>query len=262
MVEARRGAGKRSHEARSSGLRRAVLGLLAGAPLLALVAAAPVRAIEFVVSDIAVSAGGTVDGTQVTIPVGGTVSIGGRVSDGSAQAIYGLGASYFGWNPAVLAFESGDTVGSLFHVLCIPGAGGFNGLTNYVVRPLAQTVVSVGGGNPGQPRIRVLQAVSLNARAANAADPGLDGTCGGGDAQFRVTFSGTADGATSITIGTGDDLGGRVVPGLNGVTTLATNAVVTITVPEPGLGSCLAAASLLAALAARSRGRSPLSRSR
>lgn len=237
------------------------IGLLALAlAALALAADAPARAIEFVVSDIAVSEGGAIDGTQVTIPVGGTVTVGGRVIDPGAESVYGLGASYFGWNPAILAFASGDTVGSLFHALCLEGVGAFNGLTNYVVRPLAETVVSVSGvggavaaSAPGQPRVRVLQAVSATARTANVADPGLDGVCSGGDAQFRVTFSGLADGETSITIGTGDDLGGRVVPGLTGLTTLATNAVVTVTVPEPGLGSVLAGAMLLVGVRARSR---------
>ena len=196
-------------------------------------AAQEAGALEFLVRGISVSPGGSVNGTNVSIPVGGTVTIGARVAAPGSEPVLGTGASYYGWNPNVLSYVAGTTVDSLFHSACVPGSPGVGGVDNLALDPLVPTTTGVGGPSPGAPNIRVLIALSITPQTALVGDSGLDGVCGGGDAQFRLTFSGVAAGTTTLTIGTGDDEDGIIV--VPGDVEQATNATVTVTVPEPGL---------------------------
>ncbi|MBK7951850.1 MAG: hypothetical protein IPK00_24595 [Deltaproteobacteria bacterium] len=222
-----------------------VFGLLSLA--CAMVAASNARAVVFQVDGISVSSGVLV-GTHAFIPVGGTVTIGARMADPTATTVTGVGASYSGWNPSILSFVSGSTVDSIFHAQCPNGSGGSDGMTNLVPNPLVESKAAIGGPVPGAPRVRTIVALSVDPRAAHVDDPGLDGQCGGGDAQMRLTFQAVADGETTLTIGTGEDLG-SVVSVSNGTIAQATNATVTVTVPEPaGVASIAAGLLLLGAL--------------
>ena len=71
--------------------------------------------------------------------------------------------------------------------------------------------------------------------------------------MVRVTFEAIGDGYTSITIGTGDDLGGIVIDDLTSPSS-ATNAEVRLAVPEPGFAIGVGLlATLVGALNRRSR---------
>lgn len=210
------------------------------------------RAVVFVVDDITVSEG-TFSGTHVLVPVGATVTVGARIADPTATPISGIGASYYGWSPSILSFISGTTVASIFHTVCPVGSSGTGGMDNLLPGVTVQSIVSVGGPFAGTPRVRTLKAIAFPAKAAHVDDPGLDGTCGNGDAQMRLTFQALADGETNLIIGTGDDRG-DVIALANGSVVQATNATVTVTVPEPGITLALSAGlSLLLAVGRVSR---------
>jgi hypothetical protein len=203
------------------------------------VAPQPAGALEFVVQGISVNPEGTVTGTDVSIPVGGRVIIGARVADSVSEPVLGSGASYYGWDPNILSFVAGNAVDSLFHSECVPGSSGVGGVDNLVPSSLIETVTGLGGPFPGEPNVRVLVEMSLLPEMALANDSGLDGVCGGGDAQFRVTFAGLSEGQSTIVIGTGDDEDGIVV--LPNSVAQASNTTVTVTVvPEPGLAASIA----------------------
>ena len=120
---------------------------------------------------------------------------------------------------------------------------------NFLVGPTdVQTVAGIGNYFP------IVQAIATTGRAGDGTrDPGIDGVVDGGDAQFRVVFTALAEGTSTITFGTDPNpTVGNVVVLAGGVTEQATNAVLNITVPEPGaalagfgaLGFAVAAAGL------------------
>lgn len=220
----------------------------------AIASAVESHAFEFSISDVSVS-DGLVFGNHAFIPVGATVTVGARFADPAATPLIGLGASYYGWDPAVLGYVAGDTVPRLFHQLCPIGGGGLAGTTNLVPSTPFLAQAAAGGPFAGTPRVRTIVAPAAPAKIANPNDPGLDGICGNGDAQMRLTFSGLADGETTLTIGTGDDLGGIVADG-SGAILQATNASVVISVPEPGTRHALLVLITALAAAAMTRSRS------
>ena len=93
-----------------------------------------------------------------------------------------------------------------------------------------QSIAGVGNYLP------IVQAIATSGRAGvGARDPGIDGVVNGGDAQFRVVFTATGAGLTTINIGTNaNPTVGNVIVLAGGTTVQATNAVLNITVPEPG----------------------------
>lgn len=175
------------------------------------------------------------------VQIGDTVTVNVRMSNPTAVAIFGVGAGIEGWNQSFLSFTSGEVnLGKYFctNVACTLG------LDNAVVFPNSdentgnwlvvpsdrQTIAGVGNYIP------MVQSVATTGRAGTGArDPGLDGVVDGGDAQFRFVFTAVANGATSITIGNNaNPTLGNVVVLAGGTSVLGTNAVLNITVPEPG----------------------------
>jgi hypothetical protein len=203
----------------------------------------PVGAVEFSVQGISVSSGGAFLGTHALIPVGGSVSIGARIGDLVSESILATGASYYGYDSSVVTYVSGSAVDSIFHDTCVPGPGPVGGVANLVQDPLVETDVGPGGPLVGTLHVPVLVAASFDPVMIPVGDAGLDGECGGGDAQFRLTFEGISEGETTLTIGTGDDADGILI--LSAGIVQATNATVTITVPEPEATASLACGMLL-----------------
>lgn len=166
---------------------------------------------------------------------GDTVTINIRLSGGTN--VFGLGASAWGYNEAVIDFTSGLAVSSINHAIALPAVGFFSGLTNTLVPapapgtvgsgPLAESAIGASGN-----RVLFFNGVGLTATASNIADPGLNGS--NTDAQFRLVFTaGQVEGTTVINIGTGYNGDGEV--GAGGVTDTSANVALAITVvPEPG----------------------------
>jgi len=228
---------------RETSLYRFVLARVTAAVVLSLSALTfgtePAGALEFSVQNISVSPGGMVVGTHAFIPVGGTVTIGARVADVASAPVLATGASYYGWDSNILSFVSGNAVDSIFHDTRVPGSGGVGGVLNRVPDPLIETSAGLGGPFGGTPNVRMLAEISYLPAMALAGDSGLDGVCGGGDAQFRATFAAVSEGETTLVIGTGDDGNGIIV--LPGSVAQATNATVMVTVPEPSFAGSIAA---------------------
>ncbi|MFK7899064.1 MAG: pentapeptide repeat-containing protein [Myxococcota bacterium] len=140
---------------------------------------------------------GTSGGTPSSLEVGETVTFDIRV-DADADSVAGLSASIYGYNEAVVDFVQGDAVPSIFHGVAIPGVGAFSGLSNIAPNPLEESAIGANGN-----RVQIFNGVALTPVVAQPLDPGLDGNVGGGDAQFRVTFTAVATGTTQLLIGTG-----------------------------------------------------------
>ena len=187
----------------------------------------------------------TVTGTSGANPAGMAIgefmTVDVRISSDGEPAIFGLGASAYGYDTNFLSFDSGDAVVSYLHDTCIPAPTNvcFNGLDN--VEGGALTAEADG-------RIQIGNSASLTGRVGTGdLDPGLDGAVGGDDAQFRLVFEAIAEGTSTLTVGTGANQGDVIVLA-GGVTEQATNDTLVITVPEPGavvsglaaLGSVLA----------------------
>ncbi len=199
-------------------------------------------------------------GNAVILPVGETLTIGTRLYDPAPtpQNVIGLGLSYYGYDETVLGFESGDVVDEIYSLFCFPSAGCFNGLTNQLGTPLRPLTESTAYPTmvplmPGPTRVRVLLAYTISPASYSAeGDPGLDGIVGNDDAQFRLTFEGLSTGITSLDIGTGDDLGGIVVPETGPPLQIADLPQIRIAVPEIGFsfGLCVGGIGLLVASSA------------
>jgi hypothetical protein len=195
------------------------------------------------------------------LQVGDTITVNVRMTNPEAVAIFGVGAGAQGWDNAITQFVSAELgLGKYFCTGTNPAtcpAGLDNGLAfatdentgNYLVVPSdVTTVAGIGNYFP------IVQAISTTGRNGNGdKDPGLDGVVGGGDAQFRFVFTALANGTSTISFGTDPNpTVGNVVVLTGGVTEQATNAVLNITVPEPGaalaglgaLGFAVAAAGL------------------
>lgn len=206
----------------------------------AMLVATSASALTFNVIGASSASGNALD----ALVVGDVVTINIRMSNPAAVAIFGVGAGIQGWDESVASLTSGEI--GLGKYFC-PTAACTTGLDNAVVFPNAdentgnwlvvpsdrQTIAGVGNYIP------LVQAVSTTGRAGNGTrDPGLDGVVNGGDAQFRVVFTITGAGTTTLNIGTNANptLGNLVVLA-GGVTELATNANVvlaTAVIPEPG----------------------------
>jgi len=214
------------------------------------------------ITDISVS-DGYIYGNAVILPVGETVTIGTRLYDPAAtpQDVLGVGLSYYGYDETVLGFDSGDVVDKIYSLFCFPSAGCFNGLDNQLGTPFRPLTESAGYPTmvplmPGPTRVRVMLAYTISPGAYSAeGDPGLDGIVANDDAQFRLTFEGLSDGITSIDIGTGDDLGGIIVPASGPPIQISDLPQVRIAVPEIGttFGLLVGGVSLLSASYARRR---------
>lgn len=204
-----------------------------------LLAASTAQAVTFVATT-STTGGRALNALQV----GDTITVGIRMSNPAAVAIFGIGAGAQGWDNAVTQFVSAELgLGKYFcpTVACTTGLD--NGVSfpnsdentgNFLVGPTdVTTVAGIGLYFP------IVQAISTTGRAGNGArDPGLDGVVNGGDAQFRIVFRAGAPGTTLIDIGTNaNPTLGNVIVLAGGVTELATNASLSLTVlpiPEPG----------------------------
>ncbi|MFO0691406.1 MAG: hypothetical protein U0900_22095 [Myxococcota bacterium] len=219
-----------------------------------LLAAASASAVDF--NATTVTTGGR---ALNALQVGDTVTVNLRMANPAAVAIFGIGAGAQGWNNAIMRFDSAELgLGKYFcpTVACTTGLD--NGVAypnsdpntgNFLVGPSdVTTVAGIGNYFP------VVQAISTTGRnGTGTRDPGLDGVVNGGDAQFRFVFTAVANGSTTITFGTDPNpTVGNVVVLAGGATEQANNAVLNITVPEPGavlagmgaLGFAVAAAGL------------------
>ena len=130
---------------------------------------------------------------------GETITIDVRVV-ADADEVYGLGASVYGYDEAVIDYVdgSGQAVAGIFYGAAIPGVGAFAELENLITNPLVESAIE-GNGN----RVWLFVGPSLVDKTDQPLDPGLDGVIGGGDAQFRFTFEAVAPGTAQIVIGTG-----------------------------------------------------------
>ena len=224
---------KRSAEDRT---RSVFLRSVGATCLLMLTTALPSHAVTLEVTDLATD-GGIVSGDQLFVPPGGTVTIGSRVVSDPTPVV-GLGLSYYGYDETLITATNVVRQTNLFGPLCLEGIGEISGLSVLPGVP-GGGVVSPAHFGPleGRERVRVYGGFTFSPATYSAANSaGIDGVCGGGDADFRVTFDALAEGTTSITIGTGDDKGGIVIL-QDGTTIQATNATVQVTVPEPAFAS-------------------------
>jgi len=176
------------------------------------------------------------------VQVGDTITIDIRMSNPTAVPIFGVGAGVQGWNDSFVDFVSGQmNVGPYF--CATAGATCTLGLNNGLAFPAdevtgnylaaasdVQVIPNLGNYIP------IVQAIATTGRAGNGVkDPGLDGVVSGGDAQVRLVFTAVANGSTSITIGTDPNpIVGNVIVLTGGTAVQATNAVLNVTVPEPG----------------------------
>ncbi|MFK7896846.1 MAG: PEP-CTERM sorting domain-containing protein [Myxococcota bacterium] len=170
---------------------------------------------------------GTSGGDAAALLPGESVTLDIRV-DADADSVAGLGASIFGYDEAIVDFAQGEAVASIFHGVAIPGVGAFSGLSNIAPNPLEESSIGANGN-----RVQIFNGVALTPVVAQPLDPGLDGNVGGGDAQFRVTFTAVAPGTTQLRIGTGYEGDAVILAG--GIETQAAGVDLTVTVvPEPG----------------------------
>jgi len=179
----------------------------------------------------------TTDSTRPlgALQVGDTVTISIRLSGGTN--VYGLGASAWNYDESVIDFTSGTAVSAINHAVCVPSAGCFSGLANALVTvtpgtfgtgPLSESEVGSSGN-----RVLFFNGVGLSPTTSNAQDPGLDGVVNGGGAQFRILFTATGLGQSTIKIGTGYNGDGEV--GVGGATDQSSNFDIAVNVvPEPG----------------------------
>lgn len=164
--------------------------------------------------------------------IGDEFTIGVRIlndggADGIADDIAAVGASFFGYSPAMLAFVEGSAVSSILHTTCVGGVGCFLGISNDVGPALSEAAGSV--------RFFSGATITTGHTVTGSQDPGLDGVIGGGDAQFRATFRILDYGSTTIQIGANPLQGENVIArALSQPLTDVTNGSVTIAlVPEP-----------------------------
>ena len=215
--------------------------------------AAPATAVTLEVTDLSTDLG-IVSGEQIYVPVGGTVTIGSIVTAPPTERVWGLGISYYGYDETLLSAGTMTANPHVFGSVCLAPheLGGIQHLSS----PLAASPAFF-GPHEGRERVRVLSGALLTfgqegARYSLANSAGIDGVCGGGDADFRVSFDALAQGTTTITVGTGDDFGGIVwLP--DGSTVQASNATVRVTVPEPGIAMGLLIGSSMLVLSDRRR---------
>lgn len=204
------------------------------------------QAIVLEVTDLS-SPGGLIWDGRVFVPPGGTFTIGSRVVGTEGEQVLGLATSYYGYDDSLIAYDSAQidaNDNTLFGTLCLGGVAEFGGQAS-LITPSASPAFF--GPLEGDERVRVFRAFSSSPIVYSLANSaGIDGVCGGGDADFRVTFDANAIGETVVTIGTGEDLGSVIIlPDAS--TTQATNAEVRVYVPEPafGLGLGLALVAIL-----------------
>ncbi|MEZ4334627.1 MAG: hypothetical protein R3F35_22960 [Myxococcota bacterium] len=171
------------------------------------------------------------------VQVGDTITLDIRISNPGGGNVFGIGAAAFGWDNAVINYTSGNAVAAnILPSQCFgdPVNVCIGGMTN-----------SAGGARPeGTPtalsgrNVQIVNAVDVAAHVGEASDqaPGLDGIIGGGDAQFRLVFTAAAEGTTTLEVGTKstDPVLGNAVIGDGGSVSEASNALLNITVPEPG----------------------------
>ena len=149
---------------------------------------------------------------------GSPITIGFRVEGDPGEQVHGLGLSAHGYDESVVDFTSGSAVSSIFHALAHPAIGAYGGLSNVLVPrptpgvvaggPLAESAILAYGN-----RVQFFSGVGCCPTSGNPLDPGLDGVVGGGDAQFRLTFTVVGPGAVSILFGAGYFGDGVVIPG-------------------------------------------------
>lgn len=216
-----------------------LLGLLAIAALSSL-PPSTAQAVTLEVTDLNAPSGLIWDG-RVFVPAGGTFSIGSRLTEVAGVQTVGVGISYYGYDNALMSYNSVQTDpfgNALFGQVCLTGLGELGSMSSLVS---AGAFPAFFGSTEGDERVRVFSGYVFAGSAtlynpANAA--GINGVCGGGDADWRVTFNADAIGETTVIIGTGVDRGGIVVRN-DGSTEQATNAEVRVYVPEPALATGL-----------------------
>ncbi len=193
-----------------------------------LATATTAQAFTFAVTEVTCGSGpcsGFEIGSEFTIGVR-IVNDGG--ADGIADDIAAVGASFFGYSPAIVAFVEGSAVSSILHTSCIGGVGCFGGISNSVGPALSETDSSVRFFNGA--------TITTGHTIDGQQDPGLDGVIGGFDAQFRATFRIVGFGGTTIQIGTNPLTFENVISRESNSALLdVTNGSVGIAlVPEPG----------------------------
>jgi len=148
-------------------------------------------------------------------------------SDG--VTIFGVGGAAYGYDLGAIAIAPGGlTSSSALNQVCVPSAGCFGGLESS--QEIAQD---------GPTEIQFFNAVSTTGSTfTGEIDEGVV-TGVSGDPQFHLVF--TVNETTSINIGDGGEGDGAL--GTGGLPLMSNNAVVNVTIPEPG-----AVVSSLAAL--------------
>ena len=163
-------------------------------------------------------------------------------ADVTGEALFGLGASVFGYNGA-LTYVSGITANAAFNSFNTGPGTGFGGLDNALGSAPAET--------PNEDNeIQWFNGLSIGGSSetgANDESP-VDQTVGGPAAQLVFTVNAS----TTFDIGTSADFADAAV-GAAGVDLDVTNAQVTVTVPEPGtiVSSMAALASVFAVVGLR-----------
>jgi len=202
---------------------------LALAAALVLTAAPALAATTFSILSTSATGGRPLNGLNVDDLV--TIRL--RIVDGSG--VFGLGASAWNYNEAVIDFDSGTSVSAINHATCIPAVGCFSGLANALINvtpgtfgsgPLSESSIGASGN-----RVLIFNGVGLAGTNYNAQDPGVDAVVGGGGYQVELVFRAIANGSSTIKIGTGYNGDGEVLAG--GATNQDANVDIAINVPEP-----------------------------
>jgi hypothetical protein len=215
--------------------------LISAAAVLVMMATSA-SALDIIIRNVSVN-GAVVAGPNIEVQPGDTITLG-IVMDNSAGttggtlSIAGSGVSAYDYDPAVVSFLSGRSTDELIWAgNCLPGFGCIGGAENIVVpSPGALATSSIGGFGE---RVQLILTASTGNPASGTGllDFGIDGdqntNVGGTDVHAEISFTASGVGMTSITVGTGYEGDGVVLPDSTvvqaGSDTLNINVV-----PEPG----------------------------
>ena len=164
-------------------------------------------------------------------------------SDG--EAVFGLGASVFGYDGA-LTYVSGTTSETFLNQAATGPGTGFGGLPNTLGSDPTETPFE-------NDEIQFLNGISPSGTPATGADDisPIDQMAGGAHARMVFTVNETV----TFTVGTSSDYADAVI-GNGGAELAVNNSVIAVTVPEPGtiVSSMAALGSVFAVVGLRRRG--------